>query len=127
MEGWVFKASNLFSRSIPTFQYSIIPFIQYSKKSWYRSKVFPWGTVFGKGWPFFFLSEAPGLVFSGTYLRGKLAPSAFPSKGSGLRLPPQISHEKHGGLPPVTSEKAPALSFIKPRFGDHFASLCKHF
>jgi hypothetical protein len=49
--------------------------------------------------------KAPGLVFSATYLRGKLAPSAFPSRCSGPRLPPQISHEKNSGLPPVTSEK----------------------
>ena len=62
----------------------------------------------------FLRSEAPGLVFSATYPRGSLAPSAFPSTRlvgelkscrSGLRLPPQISHEKDDGLPPVTSEK----------------------
>jgi hypothetical protein len=79
----------------------------------------------GKDWHLFFCSEAPGLVFSMTYLRGKLAPSAFPSTGSGLRLPPQISHEKDGGLPPVTSEKAPALSFLNRGVGERFTSLRK--
>ena len=39
-------------------------------------------------------SEAPELVFSAIYLRGSLAPSAFPSTGSGLRFPPLINHEK---------------------------------
>ena len=62
---------------------------------------------------FFLRSEPPGLVFSVTYLRGKLAPSAFPSTGSGPRLPPQISHENDVGLPPVTSEKP-----HDPRVGD---------
>jgi len=42
----------------------------------------------------FFRSEAPELVFSAIYLRGSLAPSAFPSTGSGLRFPPLINHEK---------------------------------
>ncbi len=53
----------------------------------------------------FLRSKAPGLVFSVIYPWGILAPSAFPSTSSGLRLPPSISHEKHGGLPPVTPEK----------------------
>jgi len=53
----------------------------------------------------FLRSEAPGLVFSATYPWGSFAPDPFPSTGSGLRLPPQISHEKNGGLPPVTSER----------------------
>ncbi|MEJ2725757.1 MAG: hypothetical protein P8175_14165, partial [Deltaproteobacteria bacterium] len=44
----------------------------------YRSKVFAWGSIPGKGRHLFFSSKAPGLVFSATYLRGKLAPSAFP-------------------------------------------------
>jgi hypothetical protein len=64
------------------------------------SKVFPWGTMCGKGWNLFFRSEAPGLVFSA---------------------------EKDGGLPPVASEKAPALPFIKLCVRDHFMGLCKHF
>ncbi len=42
-----------------------------------------------------------GFVFSVTYPWGSSAPSAFPSTGSGLRLPPRISHEKDGGLPPA--------------------------
>jgi hypothetical protein len=32
----------------------------------------------------FLRSEAPGLVFSATYLRGKLAPSAFPVLTNGF-------------------------------------------
>jgi len=45
----------------------------------------------GKGWDLFLRSKSPGLVFSTTYLRGKLAPSIPPPDG---RLPPQISREK---------------------------------
>jgi hypothetical protein len=57
-------------------------------------------------WGLFFCSEAPGLVFSTTYQRGILAPSAFtPDKSGELRLPPLISREKDSGLPPVTTEK----------------------
>ncbi len=51
----------------------------------------------------FLRSEPPGLVFSVTYPWGSFAPSAF--SAAELRLPPQISHEKDGGLPPVTLEK----------------------
>jgi hypothetical protein len=46
---------------------------------------------------------------------------------TGPGLPPQISREKDGGLPPVTSEKAPALSFIKHRVAVHFTGPCKLF
>jgi hypothetical protein len=42
----------------------------------------------GKAWHLFFCSEAPGLVFSATYLRGKLAPSAVPG-----RMHEESSHE----------------------------------
>jgi hypothetical protein len=42
----------------------------------------------------FFRSKAPELVFSVIYLRGSLAPSAFPSTNSRLRFPPLINHEK---------------------------------
>jgi hypothetical protein len=38
-------------------------------------------------------SEAPGLVFSATYQRGSLAPSAL-SRKRDLRFPPLISREK---------------------------------
>ena len=37
--------------------------------------------------------RAPGLVFSATYLRGSLAPSAL-SRKRDLRFPPLISREK---------------------------------
>ncbi|RLB17282.1 MAG: hypothetical protein DRG82_06920 [Deltaproteobacteria bacterium] len=49
-----------------------------------------------------------GLVFSVTYLRGRLAPSAFHPSGW-LRFPPKIRHEKDGALPPVTRKKASSL------------------
>jgi hypothetical protein len=52
----------------------------------------------------FLRSEAPGLVFSVTYPWGSFATTHSPPAAE-LRLPPQISHEKDGGLPPVTSEK----------------------
>ena len=49
-----------------------------NQNHWKPSKVFACRTMFGKGWHLFFSSKAPGLVFSATYLRGKLAPSAVP-------------------------------------------------
>jgi hypothetical protein len=49
----------------------------------------------------FFRSEPPGLVFSVTYPWGSFPPPHSPPAAE-LRLPPQISHEKAGGLPPVT-------------------------
>jgi hypothetical protein len=66
---------------------------------WYLPEVFVCGSMIGKGWHLFFGSEAPGLVFS---------------------------EEKDSGLPPVTSEKAPALSFLELRVGDQLMSSCKH-
>ena len=55
----------------------------------------------------FVSSEAPGLVFSATYQRGSLAPSAL-SRKRDLRFPPLISREKtapsHQSLP-----KSPTL------------------
>jgi hypothetical protein len=72
---------------------------------WYRSKVFAQSDQAisdvrldkGKGWHLFFCSEAPGLVFS---------------------------EEKDGGLPPVTSEKAPALFFIKRLVSEFLSCAC---
>jgi hypothetical protein len=36
------------------------------------------GTFTGRPWNLFFRSKSPGLLFSPTYLRGKLAPSTVP-------------------------------------------------
>ena len=52
----------------------------------------------------FLRSEAPGLVFSATYLWGSSAPSAFSACG-GAAASPTDKSRKNGGLPPVTSEK----------------------
>jgi hypothetical protein len=46
---------------------------------------------------------------------------------TGPGLPPQINREKNSGLPPVTSEKAPALSFAMHRVAENFMSPCRHF
>jgi len=51
-----------------------------------------------------FRGSQPGLFYD-LSTGDTCAPSAFPSTGSGLRLPPLISREKDGGLPPVTVEK----------------------
>jgi hypothetical protein len=55
----------------------------------------------------FFRSEAPGLVFSVTYLRGKLAPSTVlpASWRREARASPTDKSRKDGVLPPVTTEK----------------------
>ena len=53
----------------------------------------------------FFRSEAPGLVFSATYLQGSLAPSAFSAYG-GAAVSPTDKPRKDSALPPVTSEKS---------------------
>ncbi len=64
-----------------------------------------------KGQRLFFRSEAPGLVFSVTYLRGKLAPSAVlpASWRREARASPTDKPRKDGTLPPVTSEKPLSL------------------
>ena len=45
------------------------------------------GTFIGRSWNLFFSSKSPGLLFSMTYLRGKLAPSTVPlglARGQGF-------------------------------------------
>jgi hypothetical protein len=53
----------------------------------------------------------PFLAFQGSragffsdLFTGELAPSPFPSTGSGLRFPPYPRREKNGALPPVSPE-----------------------
>jgi hypothetical protein len=55
-------------------------------------------------WIFSVVPRLPPGLFSDLSM-GILAPSAFPSARSGLRLPPSISHEKDSGLPPVTQKR----------------------
>ena len=47
----------------------------------------------------------PGLFYD--LSAGESCPLRIPPTSRGLRFPPLISREKHGGLPPGTSEKAP--------------------
>ncbi len=56
------------------------------------------------GMGLFLRSESPGLVFSATYLRGILTPSAFSAYGVAAASPGDKSR-KDGGLPPVTPEE----------------------
>ena len=67
-----------------------------------------------KGQKLFFRSEAPGLVFSVTYPRGKLAPSTVlpASSRREARASPTDKSQKDGVLPPVTTEKL--LSLERP-------------
>jgi hypothetical protein len=65
----------------------------------------------------FFISKAPGLVFSTTYLRGSFAPSALPQNILGPAVSPIDTLRKDSALrlgrarrgPPVTSENPPSL------------------
>jgi len=60
----------------------------------------------------FFSSKAPDLVFSATYLRGSLAPSALPTNG-GPAVSPIDKSRKDSVLPPVTSEKLTLVLRVK--------------
>jgi len=60
----------------------------------------------------FFSSKAPDLVFSATYLRGSLAPSALPTNG-GPAVSPIDKPRKDSVLPPVTSEKLTLILRVK--------------
>ena len=75
-----------------------------------------------KGQKLFFRSEAPGLVFSVTYLREKLAPSAVlpASSRREARASPTDKSRKDSGLPPVTTEML--LSFDPLSRGFHETS-----
>ena len=64
-----------------------------------------------------FRGSQPGLFYDLSTSRRR--DSAFPSTGSGLRLPPLISREKDSGLPPVTTEKTSCPSRYCKLFDAH--------
>ena len=82
--------------------------------SWYRSKVLARGSRERAG-AFSFVPRAPGLVFSEHLSTGEFCPLRIPFDRLRAAASPIDKCWKDSALPPVTAEKAPALSFIKPR------------
>jgi len=100
----------------------------------YRSKVVAWDrhTWTGPG-PFLAFQgrqwrpSLPGWSFRDLSVGEAPAPSECKGTGGGGKFPSPISRRKDGALPPVTPEKAPALSEARSVLRDPVCvTQCKH-